>query len=765
MVRLFQLLRNIGQFDSVNAGAELPLARLSVIYGENGRGKTTLSAILRSLASGAAAPIVDRHRLGAAHPPHVVLDIDGGAAAIFQNGAWSRTEHRIAVFDDEFVAQNVCTGIDVIPGNRQNLHELILGSQGVALNAALQTQVERIEQHNRDLRAKADAIPAPPRGGLDVDAFCALQPIEDLDPKLMEAERRVAAARASAGIAAAEGFPPIRLPTFDIAALNMLLAKDLPDLDAAAAERVRAHLALLGQGGERWAGEGIVHTDQVIANGADVCPFCAQLLDTSPVIGHYRAYFSEAYNALKIEIAAAIRNVANTHGGDIPAAFERSVREVGERREFWRTFTEIPEVAIDTAEIARAWKAAREAVLVALEAKKAAPLEPMTLNADARAAIASYQAHVDRVAVIEVAIGGINQTITLVKEQARAANLPVLIADLARLRAVEARYQPQMIELCSTYTDECDAKAMTEQARVRAREALSQYRQNIFPAYQDAVNEYLRRFNAGFRLADVTAVNNRGGSAANYNVVINNIAVGLNAAQGPSFRTALSAGDRNTLALAFFFATLEQTQNLAEKIVVIDDPMTSLDEHRTLHTVQEIHRLSGSVRQVVVLSHFKPFLLSVWEKCSALPRAAMQVVRAQQSSTLAAWDVTGDMITLHDKRHADALAYLQAADPAMERRIAESLRPMLESFVRVAYPAHFRPGSLLGPFIEQSRQRLGGGNEIMGPRDTAELRALLDFANRYHHDTNQAYQTEAINDRELMDFTERTIRFATRPNY
>jgi wobble nucleotide-excising tRNase len=41
------LLRNVGQFDSVNAGAQIPLSRFSLIYAENGRGKTTLAAILR----------------------------------------------------------------------------------------------------------------------------------------------------------------------------------------------------------------------------------------------------------------------------------------------------------------------------------------------------------------------------------------------------------------------------------------------------------------------------------------------------------------------------------------------------------------------------------------------------------------------------------------------------------------------------------------------------------------------------------------------
>jgi len=60
-----QMLRNIGQFDSVVAGAEVPLARLSVVYAENGRGKTTLAAILRSLSSGDPLPIAERRRCSA----------------------------------------------------------------------------------------------------------------------------------------------------------------------------------------------------------------------------------------------------------------------------------------------------------------------------------------------------------------------------------------------------------------------------------------------------------------------------------------------------------------------------------------------------------------------------------------------------------------------------------------------------------------------------------------------------------------------------
>lgn len=52
MITKLQLLRNIGQFDSVTTGAQIPFVQLVLVYAENGRGKTTLAATIRSLATG-----------------------------------------------------------------------------------------------------------------------------------------------------------------------------------------------------------------------------------------------------------------------------------------------------------------------------------------------------------------------------------------------------------------------------------------------------------------------------------------------------------------------------------------------------------------------------------------------------------------------------------------------------------------------------------------------------------------------------------------
>ena len=85
----------------------------------------------------------------------------------------------------------------------------------------------------------------------------------------------------------------------------------------------------------------------------------------------------------------------------------------------------------------------------------------------------------------------VNAQIAIIKEQAAAANVAALTADLAHLKAVEARCAPATAELCQAYLDEKAAKAETERLREQAREALDHYRQEVFPAYEGAINTYL----------------------------------------------------------------------------------------------------------------------------------------------------------------------------------------------------------------------------------------------------------------------------------
>lgn len=761
MISEISLLRNIGQFDSISPGSRTPLSKLTLFNAENGRGKTTFSAILRSLAQNNPTLIAERQRLGSQNTPHVVLQIRNRSYN-FQNNLWSDQFQDLAVFDDSFVAENVCVGLEISKQNKQKLHELILGASGIALNTQLQAHVARIEEHNRSLREKEAAIPALARGNYSIDAFCALQPIQDIGSKILEAERNLAAATSAEAIRNRPTFQNFGLPNFDLSQINELLELQLTNLQAETTLRVKSHFEKVGANSENWVNEGM---QKIVTTGPDSsqCPFCDQDLSNSEVIKYYEEYFSQAYKVHKERIAAFGKNIASTHGEEIQSAFERSIRVATEAVSFWSQFMEINPFTIDTEEIARAWKSAREGVLQALRSKFSSPLERMALSDETKRAIDIYNELRDRVDILSTELISHNNHIALLKEKSVAANIAAIRSDLSNLRANQARFESTVENACTLYLAERDAKRATEVLRDTARIALDQYRTNIFPQYESSINSYLAKFNAGFRLSSVTSNNTRAGSSCTYNVLINSVEVTASSESGPSFRNTLSAGDRNTLALAFFFSSLDQDAGLAQKIVLIDDPMTSLDEHRSLSTIHEIRDLVGRVEQVIVLSHSKPFLAQLWDVSDRLQRSSYRINRSgQTASDIVSWDVSRDMITENDKRRELINDYISTADATKQREVATALRPVLEAYFRVAYSEVFPPGTLLGPFHGRCVTAISNGFPILTQADLTELGRLKDYSNKFHHDTNPAYATELINDQELLDHCLRTIAFTRR---
>jgi hypothetical protein len=145
-------------------------------------------------------------------------------------------------------------------------------------------------------------------------------------------------------------------------------------------------------------------------------------------------------------------------------------------------------------------------------------------------AIAAYHALRQGIAALSDALIAANDPIRVVQEQVAGANPNTIARDLARLKATKERHTPVIAAACAGYFAEKEAKARTEGEREAAKSALDAYRTGAFPASQTAINVYLRRFNAGFRLDSVTSTSTRGGPACTYNVVINETPVSIGAA-------------------------------------------------------------------------------------------------------------------------------------------------------------------------------------------------------------------------------------------
>lgn len=96
------------------------------------------------------------------------------------------------------------------------------------------------------------------------------------------------------------------------------------------------------------------------------------------------------------------------------------------------------------------------------------------------------------------------------------------------------------------------------------------------------------------------------------------------------------------------------------------------------------------------------------------------------------------------------------------REVARSARPHLEAYLLTAGPATFPPETLLGPFHARCQREYGRPSQILDHHKIDELFDLKEYSNRYHHDTNQAWETEALNDGELLGYIGRLLAF-TRP--
>ena len=160
--------------------------------------------------------------------------------------------------------------------------------------------------------------------------------------------------------------------------------------------------------------------------------------------------------------------------------------------------------------------------------------------------------------------------------------------------------------------------------KAEERQQLDARTAQVIATYGQSISHYLERINAGFRITTPAHTYRGGTPSTTYQIVINNNTVDLGDAatplNRPSFKNTLSAGDRTTLALAFFLAQLEQDPNRDRKIVVFDDPFSSQDSFRRNHTVHQIQRCAQTCAQVVLLSHEPSFLKLLWDRMQPADR-------------------------------------------------------------------------------------------------------------------------------------------------
>lgn len=592
------------------------LQRVTIVYAENGRGKTSLAAALRSLALATPTPLLERRTIGAADPPRVefLFSINGTNTPItFDGTQWTGSFTDIEVFDTHFVSANVYSGDAIDPEHRRGLHKFVLGAANVQLANAIDTLDAEIRQLGSDLKAEEDRLSAVAGDAFSLESFLKLKAPADIADQIARQKERVALAEQVSPVSSTPSFVPISIGSPDIKGLLDCLVSSLDDVAAEAQQKVRAHIsAHLGEHGEEWLAQGVAYS---LTSG--LCPYCGRGTSSLDLVDSYRIYFSEAYSAHHTRIAGVASALASTWGvadAQVAQGIIASNRAVGP---FWIQHGVSGPTDADLVSLVTLWGGGRDIIAQLLAEKQTDILKSVAPTSEERLRLEQLSRALESVAAYNAAATAAATEVQKQKTTAAGTHLGTERTTLRRLVVTQLRSDPQVEAVCQQVLALRKGKATKEKDKRTARETLDAATADLFTRYQAAINKHLERSGCAYRITGTKTVFSGGKPRTEYQLLLNGKPVDLTPPNGspfaPHFGNTLSDGDRSTLAFALFLARLDLDASIGKKIVVIDDPMTSLDAHRRAYTRERVCHIAAHALQVIVLSHDAHFARDVWD--------------------------------------------------------------------------------------------------------------------------------------------------------
>lgn len=750
-------IRSIGMLDTLEAVALQPI---TIVYGENGCGKTTLAGILRSLTTGDPRPIRAKQRFASTQDPHASFLISGQRRPItFDGDAWDGPGPEIEIFDRQFVDQNVHIGPRVEHAHKQALHGFVIGRAGVELDERVRQLDDEIVTLRVEMRDLAAEIQRHAHGDMPADEVAKLPRDDEIDVRIAEQERVLRAAEAADRIASRPAFATVEIEALELDGLRALLGRSLAEVSEAAAERTWAHITThLDEHGETWLSDGMGYVD------GPTCPFCGADLSGNTLIEAFQAYFSDAYRG-HLEAIEAMADAFERLYSEADA--ERLARRIDNNAElaaFWSYVgIDAPANAPDVDEVKRLYASLRAALGKEIERKRSVPLEALAPREETLLLAEQLERVRERAAAYNDAVGRANEAIERVKRETRSAAVSEEKRTLDRLLNQRDRYRDPLKNLCGKYSAKGAARAAKEEEKASKKEELDRYSAEWFTRYQDRLNRHLASSGCAFRIEKTKTRFLGGKPRVDYVLVIHGTEVdptpsGSAGPEEPHFGNTLSEGDKSALAFGFFLAKLDLDPDLANKIVVFDDPMTSLDRNRRNYTAEQILRVAGRCKQVIVLTHDLTFAWEIWAKADRSARQSLQIERiGADRSVLRAWDIEEAVRDGYFADYDRLRRFYDGSGSDDRLLVVRSIRTALEEHYRRRFPGEVLRSSTLGEILGSIRTAEAPSPLAIAKREYETLNSVNDFVTRYEHGRDSQPGQTDIPHAELRTYVSKAL--------
>jgi wobble nucleotide-excising tRNase len=682
--------------------------KITTIYGENGRGKTTLGSIFSSLANNNPSLIYARRTINGINNPEIEILINN-IPHKFYNNNWDRTYDKITIFDSAFVDANVYSGFNVSSDQRVSLLEFTLGEMGGELKQNVDDLTEKISEKTsriRESRGLIDKIGYP----LPLESYIEIQPDPKIDEKIFQNEKLLEFVKNVDEICKKPSLAEIRLPVPNFDILKELFSVSLSTISTEAKQRVNDHInAHLKVKNEQWIKDGL-HLVK-----SDNCPFCGQNLDgSSQIIELYQQYFDESYQQHQYKLKTFQKILQDTISDDIIIKLQHTYEmnnSIYEDNWNKRIKTELDKTSVSN--VKTEIQNIREMSQDLIKKKISNPISAIEISPQYDSALKRLKEIPSLIEKYNQHIQKINNEIEEFKHQLRQTDLSVVQRNNDQLKMSKQRFEPPNVDLCYEYKELQKNKALFEREKEEAKANLIRYTNNILEQFEEEINQYLIHFNAGFRIVNIDTSHERGFPRIKYELQLRNHNIELGSSEGafdrPGFSNTLSEGDKRTLAFAFFLARTTLDSNLNEKIIIADDPISSLDQSRQFTTQMALISLASKSKQLIVLSHDPRFLQSFLEN-GFFPQddvATLELKRSDDDYTIITeCDLEDCIQTAYKKNYRTVFDYVIRGQYVDKILVVRAIRPLVEATLRFRYLDTLKGADSLGKMIgliEQSQ--------------------------------------------------------------
>ncbi len=636
-IKSIKEIKNIGIFANFANGATFRFdEKITFIYGLNTFGKTTLTDIFQSLKDNNSNIINSRRTIPTQQGNQkVVISIfdqnPPEKDLIFQNNNWgqnSLSEH-LEVFGTEFIHRNLFTGLSIERENKENFTDFILGEEGAKIAENIENDKKILGEKTRN---KINKLPRfiKEKSEKEITDFLKLD-ISSLDKNKIEAdlfklktekqeeERRL---KEPQKILNLENPIKVVIPEFTILEnlekINDYLQKNYSNIKEKFLKRLNEHInenSLNQDIAENWIKQGFHNTKDKNGN----CLFCGQpLVNAKYIINLYDKYFDVNYSNYITEIETGLKtefkNIESAYF-NFQIKFTNQFTSASKFKELIldQSFQEILNnfekklkcISDDSLENQR--KMLIQAIKKKAEQKNKKPyisIDKISFDEFKN----NLQSYIKYLAEINDLIEETEENINSFKEQYKdTSKITGKINELKKNIEI-LEYQKARIDQnkdCEVYLQEIkDIKILSKKIDEN-RKNLEDNQDEYLKKYFVKINELFKKFGSHNFILDKVQENLGNKPVYTLKVKFHNQEI-----SNEQMKTVFSESDRRALALSIFWAKIELKKEVEKQktIVVLDDPITSFDDNRTMNFIYYIKDNLQELKQIIIFTHYNKFL-------------------------------------------------------------------------------------------------------------------------------------------------------------